>query len=282
MDCSQELSRAVYKHENTNKTQGSRQDYQQKAKKDSSSFLKPAIHDSRQFEAEILTLKHSVNLSKEENARLKSLLHKAQKEMETKDLYIKELMTRNSPNPKAQALSSSNSSHLISSLRQQIRDLTAELKKTKKENEDVVKSVKMTKPQETQAELKASMEECKRLRNMLDTVLRGEAGTSENPRESDQRVLVKKLTLENQELAKTVKRQEQELLRSREQSKRIQPKKPAKSKSREQKPAIQVQTQQKKVQKKPPSPLPVNEEVERPSHIEKELKQLKEHMNRCT
>jgi len=253
------------------------------SKKDSQSFSKSQaaignsyIYEKRKMEAEIVALKHSLNICKDENSKLKEQNHKLHKEMENKDMYIKELFTKiNVHSSPKHSSSTSSVTNQINSLKKRIEDLTAELSKVKKQKEELSKTNRHTKLHETQAELKTSIEECKRLRGMLDNALKGNVNDIvENNTELQQKIMLKKFILENQELTKTVQKQEKEILKLQQISKRSQ--------------AIKDHLPSK-------GPLPIKSKtVEKPSttpskvpkkgldtRIENELKIIKENLSKC-
>lgn len=221
-------------------------------KRESKSFNKavpgnpPHVNERKRLDSDVLALKHNLNICKEENNRLKEQIHRAQKDVEFKNLYIKELL--------ASKQAHSSPVHDSSGLKQYIRGLNAELEKVRKENERMLQSAKITKLNETRTELCTSIEEAKRLRKMLNEILVSQMG---NSAEARQKIEARKLDLENKELMKTAQRQERELSKLKEVMHRQTSKKKIKA-AKKQKPE---QTQSHK--------------------REKELKAIKADLNKC-
>ena len=172
------------------------------------------LNERKKFDVDILTLKHNLNICREENIRLKDQIHKAQKEMEYKNLYIKELLGNKRPQTSLK--------HDAPGLNSYIKELDTELEKLKKENSKLLKSGKYIKISEVKTELNVSMEEVKRLRKMLDDTLTSQIGDSPGAK---QKIEAKKMKLENIELLKIVQKQEAELVKLKENTKKTQTKK---------------------------------------------------------
>eukprot|EP00826_Nyctotherus_ovalis_P020792 TRINITY_DN1658_c0_g1_i20.p2 TRINITY_DN1658_c0_g1~~TRINITY_DN1658_c0_g1_i20.p2 ORF type:complete len:288 (-),score=83.78 TRINITY_DN1658_c0_g1_i20:47-910(-) len=111
------------------------------------------------------------------------------------------------------------------------------------------------------AELKTTKEESNRLKAMLDELLSEQVGNVANKKKRMEEV---KLILENKELTKDLQRQEQELERLREISRRQQSKK---------------RLRQGSAGKRKEEKSGASSTLEK-SHIEKELKQIKENLNK--
>jgi len=173
-------------------------------KRESKNFNKAATHlrEKKKIDSDIISLKHNLNICKEENNRLKEQIHRAQKDIEFKNLYIKELLANAHNSPIKDG----------SGLKQYIKGLNNELGKIKKENDRMLQSEKITKLNETRAELCTSIEEAKRLRKMLNEILVAQMG---NSTKAKQKIEARKLDLENKELMKTIQRQESELNKTR-------------------------------------------------------------------
>ncbi len=201
---SQELSRAARKSEGPHRLP---------PKRETQSFVRSGmkgVQSGAHAESEFLSLKHSLNTLKVENGRLKAQLHKAQKEGESRAVCIRELQARSTV-PAAAPAPGRGESQIVRGLRLQIRELGAEVRKARAEKESVVKATRTTRLQEAQAELRVATEECKRLRNMLELAVRQQLPADEPDESKEQRVLIRKLALENQELLSTVQKQEQEI-----------------------------------------------------------------------
>ena len=252
-------------------------------KRGSQSFTKPRglQEEKSRTDAEIVALKHNLNICREENTRLKEQMHRGQKEMEVKDVYIKELILKaNAPNSSPKHNSSPSGPHLIIGLRQQIRELNSELNRVRKEKDELIKSNKATKLNETQAQLRASLEECKRLRGMFNAAISGKGTEVEDIPESEQKMVIKKLTLENQELLKEMKKKDIELAKLREISKRSQSKKRIQLKPNK---VVLGPARGKVEDKSTYSPKTVENTTLKidNSHLENEIKIIKEHLTKC-
>ena len=171
-------------------------------KRGSPGFYKPARQrltpdERKRMDYDIVTLKRSLNICREENSRLKEKMNKVKEELKSKKLYEKEL------NHNMQNLQTMNKRTLMTEaidpkIRQYITRLEKEIKTLQKERDALTRYAKESKYKEIQIELKNSLEECKRLRNMIETVVSGKLKDEKN-------VDSHKLALENKQLLKMLK-----------------------------------------------------------------------------
>lgn len=150
--------------------------------------------ERKRIDYDIVSLKRSLNIYREENIRLKERVHGVKEELRSKKQYAREL------NHNVHNLITMNKRTLLATpidpkIREYIRDLEKEIKTVQKEKNALAQYAKESKYQEVQAELKASLEECRRLRGMIQTA-------STNP--VTEEVDVRRLTLENKELVKLI------------------------------------------------------------------------------
>jgi len=158
----------------------------------SSSELITSMKEIKKLES----LNKTLNVHREENMQLKEQMHRLQKEMESKDLYIKELTSK-------VTIDSTQKNIKESELRKYVKELTKELSKAKKEQQEIREFVKNAKLKEAKTELKACLEECERLKEMIRVV--------KEEKEYVQVKTTQRLLLENKKLLNTIEAQEYEL-----------------------------------------------------------------------
>jgi hypothetical protein len=192
-----------------------------------------------------------LNAYKEKNYKLKEQMHRAQKNIEYKNLHIKELLARNHIQ--------SSPKRGVTGLKQYVKELNVELEKLKVERNKLVQCNKITKLNEAMAELKATKEESNRLKIMLNDLLIKHIG---NVPDKKKKLEEMKLMLENRELVKALERQEYELEKLKDISKRQQSKKKLKGSTGKRREGSSSSSTMEK------------------NHIEKELQKLKGNLNK--
>lgn len=166
---------------------------------------------------DIMSLKHNLNIFKEENNKLKEKLYRVQKEMESKDLYIKELSNKSGSHTSQKPANKSE-------LKKYIKELTTEIERMKQEKEQIMLYGKNSKLKELQMELRNTAEECKILKGMLASL------KEPNGNEEVTGKITKKLQTENQQLINKIQLQKYELERLKESLKKTQSKRSIKIK----------------------------------------------------
>ena len=120
-------------------------------------------------------MKHKIatNFFKEENIKIKTRIHLLEAELIKKDKLIDELLLQQDSFTGAKPLNKMRlESHLTQNLKKKIKDLhTSNLSKND-EIEALKRSIKSTKINEIEVELKMYMDECTRLRHSLEEVIR--------------------------------------------------------------------------------------------------------------
>jgi chromosome segregation ATPase len=162
-------------------------------------FYKPAKQrltpdERKRIDYDIITLKRSLNICREENTRLKERMNKVKEELKSKKLHVKEL-NHNMHNLQTMNKRILMTTYIDPKIRQYIAKLEKEIKALQKERNALTQYTKETKYKEIQIELKNSLEECKRLRNMIEIVSSGKLKYEGN-------INVHKLALENKQLLK--------------------------------------------------------------------------------
>ena len=98
-------------------------------------------------------------------------------------------------------------SHITHSLKNQVKDMRNDLKKKEEENNKLKKSLKATNIQELEVEMKLYVDECTRLRHMLEESYKNSMDPAEMQRLQEQFQIqdnyLVNLQNENQELAET-------------------------------------------------------------------------------
>ena len=134
------------------------------------SRLKPrkiAIDKERLYE-ETLALKMEANFFKEENTRLRTKMLQMEREIDRKDGFLEDLKSTS----KERSFSSSyQSSHLIASLKTNIKELRQELRAKEEESLKAKRDIRASRMSELEVELQAYIDECTRLRHHLEEVM---------------------------------------------------------------------------------------------------------------
>jgi len=180
-------------------------------------------------------------------------MHRVQKDIEYRNLHIKELLAKNHIQ--------SSPKRGVTGLKYYVKELNIELEKLKAEKNKLVQYNEITKLNEAMAELKTTKEESNRLKIMLDDLLAKHIG---NVPDKKKKLEEMKLVLENRELVKTLERREHELEKLKDVSKRQQLKKKLKGSSGKRR---EESSSSSTIEK---------------THVEKELHKIKENLNKRT
>lgn len=183
----------------------------------SKSIPRNIMQDKEQLYEESLSLKKSMNALRTENTKLKTQLLKSEQELVKKDKEIKALLFHlNTPKQILLKKQPKSNTHLILNLKKRITEVQKENKVLKKALAGFKKSLKTTRAQELENEIKNYAEECIRLRNMLERISSEKPYTSlegvkrmENEMKA-QVELINKLRQENSDLAGRVRRAAEE------------------------------------------------------------------------
>lgn len=169
--------------------------------------LKPRqIHiDKERLYEENLELKLANNSLKSEMTRLKTKCQQIEKELHKKEENLDERNFYSIKPP-----------NLISNLKSTIKDLKCQLQTRDEEIEKMTKHLKSSKIAELEAEIKAYIDECTRLKHHLEESLQQNGGAiseeeSFHEKYSRQGYLLESMTKENQELLKTLVTQKSEI-----------------------------------------------------------------------
>ena len=126
-------------------------------------------------------LKVQYNVVKDENIRLKTKLQFSSQEMLRKDkeiealsMKLQQVITARSA---GQVMANTNvfESFLTSQLKRQVRELKNDCTEKERLVEELKRNIKLSRVAEVEAEVQAYVEECLRLRQMLEGTMAGEA-----------------------------------------------------------------------------------------------------------
>lgn len=119
---------------------------------------KKIVTDKERLYEENLNLKQMYNYVNEENLKMRTKILQLEKNAEQSKNH-------------ESSTSSQKNSHLIDSLKNNIKDLRIEIKAKDKEIEDMKRYIRYTKMQELEADLMQYMNECNRLKGIVDELL---------------------------------------------------------------------------------------------------------------
>lgn len=165
------------------------------------------------------------NLLKEENVKLKTKVHILEGELAKKERLVDDLLLQQDGAPKPGKLKLD--SHLSTNLKRKVRELQASVASKQGEVEALKRQIKSTKLGEIEVEMKLYIDECGRLRQQLEEVIRSK-DTFADPQEvriieerfQQQDLLIQQLRGEGQQLALTLNQREEELRQARDQQER--------------------------------------------------------------
>lgn len=152
-----------------------------------------------------MKLKLNMNTFKEENIKLKTKAQLYEKEIDKKDRLIQELLeqmsTQTGKGPKAKV----NETHLIFALKKQIKEIKTECNQKDLELKQLRKNIKITRNQENEIEKKMYIDECSRLRRVLEDTMNNKARDGYSKEE------VAELETNNQQMNVMLKQAKQEI-----------------------------------------------------------------------
>ena len=169
---------------------------------------------------EAINAKQAYNKYYDENTKLKTKIHQAERELDKKNKLIQTLAQQLNTQPGAnfsKLRARPTSSHLISALKNQAKEIKANLIARENELKKLSKSLKITEVQEMDVEMKMFSDECTRLKHIIEEISR-EKSDQNNANEIaqvekemyQQSVLINNLKQENQELANSIQKKEGE------------------------------------------------------------------------
>jgi len=182
---------------------------------------------------EAINAKKSLNQFKDENLKLKTKIHQAEKEIDKKNKLIQSLAQQigaqqglvGTANPSQKRLSS----HLVVALKNQVKELRMKMKTRDEELIKLSKNVKITMVQEMDIEMKMFSDECTRLKHIIEELAqeRNQRGTAGDIAQIErelyqQSVQINNLKQENQDLANAFQMKETEAKKNQEQANKIQ------------------------------------------------------------
>lgn len=126
-----------------------------------------AVDKERLYE-EALALKMEANYFREENVKLRTKLQQLERELEKRDDTLEDLRAT----AKEKHFSSTlQSLHLVSNLKNTIKDLRSQLKAKEEESQKVKRDIRTSRIGEMEVELRAYADECTRLKHHLEEVM---------------------------------------------------------------------------------------------------------------
>lgn len=132
--------------------------------------------EKEQLYEEALHLKMSTNALKDENVRLKTKLRMYERELDEKEDMINQLFNQKDISTIGSLGKKLNKrkfeSHLTSNLKRQVRELKQQISDKNEEITILKKDIKSTRLSELDLELRTYMDECLRLRHLLEEAMR--------------------------------------------------------------------------------------------------------------
>ncbi len=131
------------------------------------------LHDKEQLYDESIKLKEEIHRLKTDNMQLKTKVQQYDKELNKKDKETEDILAQfqtNAQNPNRFARIKMES-HMLTSLKKQVKDLRTSEKSKEEEISTLRKNIKVTKLQEMETEMKMYIDECTRLKHLLEDIL---------------------------------------------------------------------------------------------------------------
>lgn len=162
--------------------------------------------EKRRVDYDIMSLRHSLNINREENNRLKEQMKSIKQEVKFKDLHLKKLFNKATHIFCAQKKPSLRAT-AETELKNHVHQLQREIEKARRQKEELAHSCRDSTLQEAQNKLRNSLECCRRLRVIIQSA-KTEPFPSIMPNYSQ-------LLLKNQHLLSIIEKQSYELDRLR-------------------------------------------------------------------
>ena len=170
------------------------------------------LHDKEQLYDDALKLKEQLHKIQAENMQLKTRLLQNEKELSKKEKDIIELYNQLQSQAPTRVIKTKNDAYLVTSLKKQLKDF--KIDKTKLEDEliSLKKKTKVTKLQEMEVEIKMYVDECTRLRHLLEEVIQQKSMVGQE----DMNLIEQKLNQQNNMLR--ISKKENETLMNKNRS----------------------------------------------------------------
>jgi hypothetical protein len=172
--------------------------------------------DKERLYEESLALKVKINNLNEDNLRLKTRINQLEREITKRDDLISDLKTASLVD--RPGISNIKSLHLVTNLKNSVRELRQDIKARDEEIATLRKNIKSTKLSEMEVEIQAYIDECTRLRHHLEEVMRQRDQPQSSPgfngieeKHYQQTLLLNNLRKENQELSSALNQAHDEL-----------------------------------------------------------------------
>jgi len=179
------------------------------------------LHDKEQLYDESIKLKDQLHKVQTENMQFKTKMQQYEKEIVRKNKEINEIYDQFQSQMPSRLLRAKNESHLITVLKKQLKDLKTEKKERDDEMLAFKKKTKITKLQEMEVEMKMYIDECTRLRHLLEEVIQqnGALGQEDmnaiEQKFAEQANILKQIKQENTQLQQRSKAIETELAKAK-------------------------------------------------------------------
>jgi len=161
-----------------------------------------SFDEKKRVDYNIMALKRSLNICKEKNNKLKKHMNELKEEVKLKDLHLKKLFDKathlfcvRNKSPLGPAAETELKNH--------VRTTQKKIDKARRQKEELTNNVKDSIIEDTQEELKNSLEECRRLRAMIEM--------ARTEHTINTKVNFNQLLLENKRLLSIVEKQNYEL-----------------------------------------------------------------------
>jgi len=129
------------------------------------SRIHTSYYDSEKLSEINLELKKAINVLKQENSKLKSLLIKNKREYEMQGKEIENIMKMSVGKGKE---GSKYEPHIIKNLKREIENMKDRYEQLENKNEELKRTLKATKINELEADLQVYASECERLRKIIE------------------------------------------------------------------------------------------------------------------
>ena len=134
------------------------------------------LHDKEYLQDETVKLKKSMHEFRNRNYKLKSKVAQCDKQLAEKDKAIHELLDQiSSTKPNTALPKGTKNTHLINALKKQVRETREDIRGKEREIKKFMKSLKITRIQEIEVEIKMFADECTRLKHIIEEVMKQKA-----------------------------------------------------------------------------------------------------------
>jgi len=190
------------------------------------------VHDKEHLYDEAVKLKQSMNIYRDENMKLKTRVALCDKELEKKDKIIQELLTQLSTQGQGSAPSlpkGQSATHLVIALKKQLKESKDEIRAKEEEIKKLKKSLKITRLQETEVEIKMFADECTRLKHIIEEIMKQKAAgyTPEDVALIEEKInqqdsMIHSIKQQNNEMSEVLKKKDEEIANWKDVTSKLQ------------------------------------------------------------